>query len=505
MDSKKFLIGSLVAGSAVALYRLLSAQTSSAKPVSSSSAYAALDAYIDEQMHRLRIPGASLAVLEGNRVVHQRGFGLARPGGELPTAQTPFFIGSLTKSFTALGVMQLVEAGKVDLDAPVQRYLPWFRVADLQASEQITLRHLLNQTSGFPAMAGEVILEDYGDGPDATERKVRSMATLKTNPVGEKCDYCNLNYDVLGLIIETVSGEAYPDYIQNHIFNPLEMSHSYTKRAVAKQNGLARGHRHWFGFPVPAPDLPDPRAALPSGYLISCVEDMAHYLSAHMNGGRYKDVQILSAPGIDELHRGVMEYFPMGIPSGKYGMGWFDIDLGDTKTFTHSGNVPDFSAYMGFIPDQHKGLVILFNADPYGLPPITEEIGMGMVAVLAGKQPEPMKWGFLQWIFRLLPLLPLLQVVGILITLRSARRVSQEPSQRLRGWPLWGRHILLPLIPNLSFSALLVYLKTTGTLNFLQLFMPDLASIAGISGWLGGIWSVQRTWLVLRTLGKHQS
>jgi hypothetical protein len=199
-----------------------------------------------------------------------------------------------------------------------------------------------------------------------------------------------------------------------------------------------------------------------------------------------------------------MQYFPMGIPSGKYGMGWFDIDLGDTKTFTHSGNVPDFSAYMGFIPAQSKGLVILFNADPYGLPPITEEIGMGMITVLAGKQPEPIKWGFFQWIFRLLPLLPLLQVLGIITTLRSARRISQDPSQRLRGWPLWGPHFLLPLLPNLSFSAALVYLQSTGTLKFLELFMPDLASIAKFSGWLGGIWSVLYTRMLLGSLRKHR-
>ncbi len=428
MDGKKILLGSLVAGSTVALYRLFSAQTSSAKLVSGSSAYTALDAYIDDQMHRLGIPGASLAVLEGDQVVHQRGFGLARPGGEAPTSQTPFFIGSLTKSFTALGVMQLVEAGKVNLDAPVQHYLPWFRVADLRASAQITLRHLLNQTSGFPAMAGEVILEDYGDGPDATERKVRGMATLKTNPVGEKCDYCNLNYDVLGLIIETVSGEILPRLHPEPHLQPAGDAPQlfHTHRCTTERPGA-------WSPPLVRPSHPRSRPAVasrcsPSGYLISCVEDMAHYLSAHMNAGRYKDVQILSASGIDELHRGVMGYFPMGIPSGKYGMGWFDIDLGDTKTFTHSGNVPDFSAYMGFIPDQHKGLVILFNADPYGLPPITEEIGMGMVAVLAGKQPEPMKWGLVQWFFRLLPLIPLLQVVGILTTLRSARRISQEPS-----------------------------------------------------------------------------
>ena len=88
--------------------------------------------------------------------MHQRGFGQARPGGEAPTPQTPFFIGSLTKSITALAVMQLVEAGKVELDAPVQRYLPWFRVADPQASAQMTVRHLLNQTSGLPLWPSEI-------------------------------------------------------------------------------------------------------------------------------------------------------------------------------------------------------------------------------------------------------------------------------------------------------------------------------------------------------------
>ena len=81
-----------------------------------------------------------------------------------------------------------------------------------------------------------------------------------------------------------------PIIIQNHIFNPLEMSHSYTSKAAAKQNGLAMGHRHWFSLPFPAPDLPIPRGSLPSGQLISCAEDMAHYLIAHLNGGRYGEV-----------------------------------------------------------------------------------------------------------------------------------------------------------------------------------------------------------------------
>ena len=156
-----------------------------------------------------------MAIIEGDQIVHQCGFGQARPGGEAPTPHTPFFIGSLTKSITALAVMQLVEAGKIELDAPVQRYLPWFRVSDHQASARMTVRHLLNQTSGLSAMAGSIILSDLDDSPGANERQVRALSRLKlSNPVGLKCEYSNLNYNILGLIVEAASGESYADYIQ---------------------------------------------------------------------------------------------------------------------------------------------------------------------------------------------------------------------------------------------------------------------------------------------------
>ena len=126
MHTKKLLFGSLFIGAVLMLIRRLFASTAPvrsavAKPASSAISYDAIDIYIEEQMHRLHIPGVSLAIVEGDRIVHLRGFGRTRPGGEAPTPQTPFFIGSLTKSITALAVMQLVEAGKVELDAPIQR------------------------------------------------------------------------------------------------------------------------------------------------------------------------------------------------------------------------------------------------------------------------------------------------------------------------------------------------------------------------------------------------
>ena len=465
--------------------------------------YAAIEAYIKQQMQRLRIPGLVMAIVEGDQIVHQRGFGRAHPGGAPPTPQTPFMIGSLSKSITALAILQLVEGGKIELDAPVQRYLPWFRVADPQASAQMSVRHLLNQTSGMPWLASEIALDDYDENPAATERQVRALASLKLKrPVGAAFEYSNFNFNILGLVVEAASGLSYTDYIQKHIFKPLEMQHSYTSRAEAVENGLAAGHRYWFGHPIPAGDMPFSYSSLPSGQLIASAEDMAHYLIAHLNGGQYQNVQILSPTGIDELHSGVIDYIVFGKPVGKYGMGWFEIDLGKTKTYSHGGNVPDFSAFMALIPEQKKGLVLLLNADPYGLPPVIEELGMGATALLAGQQPPPVRLDFIKWLFHLLPLIPILQILGMVTTFRRLKRWEREPDSRPSSGRLLRQHLLLPLIPNLSLAGMNNTLRSSGAIRFIQLFWPDLALIIRTSGDLAGKWAVLRTLLVLRSLRK---
>ena len=501
MSFKKYLFPSLLVGLGLSLIRDVFTKPTLVKPAARDASYDAIDAYVEQQRCRLRIPGISLAIVEGDQIVHLRGFGHARPGGKAPSPHTPFLIGSLTKSFTALAIMQLVETGKVELDAPVQRYLPWFWVADVQASAQMTVRHLLNQTSGLPTLPGELCLADFDDSPAATERQVRALATLKlTSPVGSKCQYSNLNYNILGLIIEVTSGESYADYIQNHIFTPLGMSHSYTAKAGAQQYGLAMGHRHWFSLPFPAPNMSIPPGSLPSGQLISCTEDMAHYLIAHLNGGCYDDVQILSANGIETLHQGVEEYKVWGISSGKYGMGWFDIDISQTKTFSHGGNVPDFSAFMALVPEQKRGLVLLANADPYGLPPVMEEVGLNLTALLAGQPPASIKLDFIQWMMRLLPLLPLAQAIGVFATKRRIRRWHQNPVLRPSRSRIWRWHILLPLLPNLGLGVILIYLQSSRLLGFLRLFMPDLAWVMTICGRFSLIWSFLRTGLMLWAL-----
>jgi CubicO group peptidase (beta-lactamase class C family) len=196
------------------------------------------------------------------------------------TPRTPFIIGSLSKSFTALAIMQLVQAGKVVLDAPVQRYLPWFRVADETASTQITVRHLLNQTSGLSTKTGRSFQGNGDVSSGALEKAVRKLRSAElTAPVGKTYQYSTVNYAALGLIVQTVAGRSYESYIQTEILDPLRMSDSYTSEAAAKQHGLATGHHYWFGRPRAA-DLPYNRGLILAGYLISSAEDMSHYLIA---------------------------------------------------------------------------------------------------------------------------------------------------------------------------------------------------------------------------------
>jgi CubicO group peptidase (beta-lactamase class C family) len=213
--------------------------------------FEAIDTYVDAERRAMRIPGLALGIVGDEGVTHVAGFGSADSEGRPVTADTPFILGSTSKSFTALAAMQLVEAGRVELDAPVQRYLPWFRVADADASARITVRQLLNQTSGLSTAAGRATLTDFSAAPDALEQRVRRLRDVAlTTPVGTTYQYSNCNYQALGLIVQQVSGDPFEAYLASHIFTPLGMQHTFTSKEDARGYGLATGHRAWFDRPI---------------------------------------------------------------------------------------------------------------------------------------------------------------------------------------------------------------------------------------------------------------
>ena len=437
--------------------------------------FAAIERFVKQEMAAQRIPGLALGIVKDDRIAYLRGFGKADDSGRAVTPQTPFIIGSLSKSFTALAIMQLVEAGKVELDAPVQRYLPWFRVTDEKASTRITVRHLLNHTSGLSTKTGRSY-QGNGDTSDtALEQAVRRLnSAALTAPVGSKYQYSTINYSVLGLIVQTVAGRSYESYVQTRILDPLKMRHSFTSEAAAQPQGLATGHNYWFGRPRAA-DLPYNRGLVPAGYLISSAEDMTHYLIAQLNGGQYDGTSVLSSGGIGELHRPAVQTPEAGT---SYGMGWFVGPLNGIPAIHHQGETFNFHANVVLIPQSQKGVVVLMNAEN-SLDLFTNgrmgTIAAGVTSLLEGREPpSPPSNVAIFIVYAALFALLVLQARGIAKSVAALRR-GRIRRGRIGPWWRIGLSMVLSLVWAL-FVLVLVPKQLGLPLSVVATGFPDLVT-----------------------------
>jgi len=468
------------------------------------SDFDAIDAYVQEQMQEMRIPGAALGIVKGDEIVHLEGFGDADDSGRVVTPRTPFKIGSTSKSFTALAVMQLVEDGKVDLDAPVQRYIPWFRVADPEASKHITVRYLLNQTSGIPTAAGLTYLYKEDSGKDALENEVRAARDVElTHAPGKVHQYSNLNYTTLGLIVQRVSGESYEQYVEEHILASLGMNDSFMFLREAQRHGLATGHQFWFGLPFPGGGLRYNRAITPTGLITSDARDMSHYLIAQLNGGRYEGAQVLSAEGIAQLHRGTADRGD----GSSYAMGWIDDEMDGVPIVVHNGDTGDFHATMILVPKSNLGVVVLMNGSNDLRQGNLDTAAYGVVARLMGVELPPSP-GPLQEppVIAVLVILAvgLLQIFGIIRSVALVRRWRAEQASRPHGVVGVGLRVGLPLVLNLLWAVtLLIILPPVFNLPLQTLVFLDIGLVVLLSGGLALIWgTVLRPALAILALRK---
>jgi len=363
----------------------------------SSEQVAALEDFLRGELEAFRLPGLAVAVVHGDRPAVVRGYGVAGPDREPITPDTSFVMASVSKGFTALAVLQLVEAGEVDLDAPVQEYLPWFEVADEEASATMTVRQLLNQTSGFTTPQGWNLIER--NTQHSIEEDVRKAADYELHdPPGTEWRYSNVNFQVAGAIVEAVTGRPYEEYMEEKVFAPLGMTSTSAGNDDAHASGLATGYRDWWGAPLPfGTTIID--GAVPMGGISSSAADMAAYLIAQLNDGRLGDAQVLSAEGIRALHEEVVPTDPDDEdPTSFYGLGWArDVDEDDgTVTIGHDGTAPQFSAGMRLRPDTGWGVVVLVNrqaAFAQPAPPIAD----GALAIVTGEDLAPTVGGRAAW------------------------------------------------------------------------------------------------------------
>jgi hypothetical protein len=251
------------------------------------------------------------------------------------------------------------------------------------------------------------------------EQFVRSLATVALDrPVGSRYGYCSANYDILGLIVQTVSGRSYATYVQQHLFAPLQMHHSFATEQEARRDGLAQGHRWLFG--VPAPFNYYNASNVPAGYLVSSAEDLTHYLIAQMNGGRFGSATVLSSAGIATMHAPAVAITQGEGMGSSYGMGWINGPHAGVPAIWHDGENYNFHALLLIEPETHWGVILLVNANSL-IPPGLTSLDDGVTRLLVGQPPQAS-----------LSLTTLYLIIDSVLVVLSALAVF--PLLRLRRW-----------------------------------------------------------------------
>lgn len=444
-----------------------------------------IDDFIAAEMTKSVAPGLAYAIVDDGKIAAgARGETLIGSGRAI-TPDTPFLLGSLSKSFTATAVMQLVEAGKIDLDAGIARYLAIFAG---RPSGAITIRQLLSHTSGYSTLQGNDTHTDRTGSQDELSQQVERIAQwpLAFQP-GTRWEYSNANYLVLGALIEAVSGLDYARYIEMKILAPLGMTHSFVADGKS-HDAMARGHRPWFGSKRPLQDGRTNRVMAPAGGVIASARDVARYLAVMMNG---KDDIISAKSKATMLH-------PAGAASPFYGFGWF-IDAGKGTVF-HDGSSPGVETLATLVPSERKGVVVLVNAG--------SGIGFGETAGLRGgitaralglaDAGSDSRW-LQKALFVFLALLPLAFLSAMIWALLRRRELRAKKSGPFGLFSLW-----FPLVTTLATAWVLIDLvpQLFGvTPATLRLFQPDLALTMIVTAVTGVLWAGLRLGVAYSRIG----
>jgi len=305
---------------------------------------ASIDSYLSSALESTGLPGVSVVVTHGDRIVHAAGAGHDSQGHPM-TADTPMRVASVSKSFTAAAVLTLVSSGKLSLDSQVPS-LP----------RGVTVRHLLNQTSGIDDSSVDI-------GRLASTRTLAEYVSelgpvSLTAPPGTKWAYCNVNYDVAARLVEEASGQPFAEYMRSAVFEPLGMRNS------SVGGWAADGYNSLFGNWFARPELNDGPTVNGSGAVVTTAEDMGHWLIAQR------------LPWLKPTHE------PSTVD--EYGMGWSPDE--ETGLLVHSGNLWTYNAIQAIDPKTGYGYAVMTNSA--GMVDDTGDILAGLVALTRGETPE---------------------------------------------------------------------------------------------------------------------
>jgi CubicO group peptidase (beta-lactamase class C family) len=304
---------------------------------------------------RHKVPGASLGILRigtdgrpDELVEASHGYANA-PAKVEATTDTLFQIGSISKVWTATVALQLVDEGKLDLDAPVAEVLPELQLADAEVTKTVTMRQLLSHTSGID---GDVFT-DTGRGDDCVEKYVALMSEVKQNhPTGATWSYCNSGFTLAGRVIEKLTGLTWDAALRQKLFAPLGLKHTVTLPEEALLFRTAAGHVDTKAEPVLAPVWQLPRSLGPAGLITSRPADVLAFARMHLAGGLAADgTRVLSAESAAAMAEFQAEVPDKYVLGDSWGIGWIRFGWDGQRLIGHDGNTIGQAAFLRILPD----------------------------------------------------------------------------------------------------------------------------------------------------------
>ena len=322
------------------------------------SKFSTIGRFIVKEMRRLKVPGVAIGIYNKGEEL-SAAFGITSVEHPLPvTVDTLFQTGSISKTFTGTVIMQLVEQGKVDLDAPVRKYIKDFQLKDKEVAKKVTVRHLLTHMGGW---VGDYF-NDFGNGDDALDKMVKDVARMEQiQPLGTIWSYNNTGFNIASRVIEVVMKKPYEQVMQEMLLTPvgLDMTFFYPSDILFTHRFVV-GHQTVDGKVRVTRPWAIGRAGNGVGGVVSTVRDLLKYARFHMSNGKKgvitrKSLKAMRVPQADAGARGMM------------GITWFIRKIGDITVYAHGGATNGQQAYFFFIPDQDFACAILTNSDDGGI------------------------------------------------------------------------------------------------------------------------------------------
>ena len=313
------------------------------------------DDWVQHNLHVNHHPGVAVGIVSEGELIWGKGYGYADIESKTPvTLDTRFRIASISKTFTGTAIMQLVQAGKLQLDDPIEKYLAWF---DLHYGDAppITIRQCLTHTSGLPRDSASPIWQE--DEFDTWEQIIETTKKRKPLlPPVKDFAYSNLAYALLGGVILEVTGQTWNEYVQQHILDPLAMTNTLTAARGGEDN-IATGYLRPDNFHArQAIPIIDSRGFDSAAGIVSSVSDLAKYAKFHMSTDNHA---LLSAYSLREIHRPHWTFTDF---SGGYGLGVRVTRIGDWALTGHTGGYKGFLTYFGVSREYQAGFIVLTNA-----------------------------------------------------------------------------------------------------------------------------------------------